>query len=109
MSPDQRSRVRHGPFSTWQWAVLGAYLVALVLSISVGWLAHRADENAMRGNAAICVVSGFLRNSLAATENAIRRNPDAPETPTRRVSAANLRDLVGQLETEVPSCREALR
>jgi hypothetical protein len=108
VTPDRRHAVKHGPFTTWQWAVLGAYFAAIVLSLSVWGLARRANENARRGNAAICVEVAFLQNSLRATERALKENPTAPENPARRVSAQRLRDLVGRLEAEVPNCHVAL-
>lgn len=109
MTPDQRHRKMHGPFSTWQWAVLGAYFVAIVLAVSVYGLAHRADMNASRGNAAICVEVAFLDNSLRATERSISENPTAPENVVRGQSAKRLRDLVVRLQVQVPDCREALK
>lgn len=109
MTPDKRHRKMHGPFSTWQWAVLGAYFVAFVLSLVVWHLAHRADMNASRGNAAICVEVAFLDNSLRATERSIAENPTAPENVVRGQSAKRLRDLVRLLQAEVPDCREALK
>lgn len=129
MSPDRRGRepyegperrsahrrredlppVLHGPFTTWQWAVLGAYFVALILALGVGKLAARADENAHHGNAAICVLVGALENSRRANEQFIRSHPAAPETPARMKSLMATRVLVGQLRAEVPNCRTALK
>lgn len=109
MTPDRRHAVKHGWFTTWQWAVLGSYVVAIVLAFCVGKLASRADDNAARGNAAICVVVGFLDNSLTTTERVVRENPGAPENPARRMSAQRLRGLVGRLEAEVPNCKTALK
>lgn len=109
MTPDRRHAVKHGPFTTWQWAVLGSYVVAIILAFSVGKLATRADENAHRGNAAICVVVEFLNNSLTTTERAIRENPQAPETEAREMSARRLGELVDRLEAEVPDCKTALQ
>jgi hypothetical protein len=107
--PDQRNRVHHGPFSTWQWAVIGAYFVPLILSAYVWSISVRADDNAASGNAAICVVNEFLRNSLRTTENLLRGDQDPAERKAREQSARRLRTLVVQLETELPSCRSALR
>lgn len=107
--PDERNRVKHGPFSTWQWAVLGAYLVAIVLSFSVYGLAKRADVNARRGNAAICVQAAYLDAQVMTLESTIKQNPTAPETPARERGARELRRLVAQLRREIPDCREALR
>jgi hypothetical protein len=101
--------LKHGPFTTWQWAVLGAYFVAIVLSIAIYGLAHRADVSAKRGNAAICVEVGFLRSTALTAEASIRQHPDAPENAARQMSIERTRRLVKQLQTSVPSCRNALR
>lgn len=109
MTPDRRNAVKHGPFTTWQWAVLGSYFVAIVLSLAIYGLAHRADLNAEHGNAAICVETAFLRNAAQTTEALVRKGPDTPENRARRRSARHLRQLVNQLEASVPSCRDALK
>jgi len=107
--PDQRNRIKHGWFTTWQWAVLGAYVVAIALSAAVAGLAQRADENAKRGNAAICVQVAFLENAEKTTRDLVSRNPTAPETPARLQSAQELHGLIVRLREEIPSCREALK
>jgi hypothetical protein len=109
VTPDRRNATKHGPFTTWQWAVLGSYFVAIVLAVSVYKLANRADENANRGNAAICVEVAFLHNSLVATERLIQQSPQTPESAARKMSARRLRELVDRLEAEVPNCRTALK
>jgi len=101
--------LKHGPFTTWQWAVLGSYFVAIVLAISIYGLAHRADQNAERGNAAICVETAFLRNSAKTTRELADQEPSTPESIARRRSAEHLQQLVRQLEASVPSCRTALK
>lgn len=109
MTPDRRNRVKHGPFTTWQWAVIGAYVVAAVLAFRSDQAASRADENARRGNAAICVLVGTLENSRKTTEQLVTRNPGAPETRVRVKSVLATARLVRQLRTKVPDCREALK
>jgi len=109
MTPDRRHAVKHGWFTTWQWAVLGSYFVAIVLTVSVYKLAHRADDNANRGNAAICVEVAFLENSRRVTERSLAENPTAPENAVRRESLKRLDDLVEKLRVEVPHCKDALR
>jgi hypothetical protein len=103
---------RHGPFSFWQWAVVlfGFFVViALVLTAAIYGLSKRADENARRGNAAICVQVAYLDTQVMTLESTIRQNPSAPETPARERGARELRRLVAQLRREIPDCREALR
>jgi hypothetical protein len=107
--PDERKRAKFGPFSTWQWAVIGAYLIAIVLSAYVGMLARRADENAHNGNVAICVEARFLRNTADTTRAYLRANPKDPFTRERRQSLSNLEHLIHSLEEAIPSCREALK
>lgn len=109
MTPDQRNRVHHGPFTTWQWAVLLSYGVSIVLAAAIGMLAHRADINARRGNTAICAEVAFLRASLAATERLIVTQPASSGNAVRRESAVRVRNLIRALEHEIPNCREALR
>jgi hypothetical protein len=134
MSPDERRRVKFGPFSTWQWAVIGSYVIAIVLSAYVGAIANRGDDNARAGNVAICVEIGFLKNSDVQTQRAIEKaeritlpDPDRNRaeydktvrlilerpkdqfTPDRLASLANLRGLINKLEKAIPSCRRALR
>lgn len=129
MSPDRRGRepykgperrkahrrredlppIKHGPFTTWQWAVIALFFAVMILSSAIGSLAHRADHNADRGNAAICVEVGFLRNGIKTAEQAIRQHPEAPENPARQESISRLEDLIAQLEASVPSCRDALK
>lgn len=109
MTPDQRNRVHHGPFTTWQWAVLLSYGVSIVLAAAIGMLAHRADLNARRGNTAICAEIAFLRSSLTATERLIVTQPASAANAVRRESAMRVRNLIRALEREIPNCREALR
>lgn len=109
MTPDRRNATKHGWFTTWQWAVLGAYFVTIVLAVSIYGLAHRADENARRGTAAICVEVAFLENSRVVTERSIQQHPNAPESELRRQSLKRLDALTMQLRREIPSCRDALK
>lgn len=62
MSPDRRSSTKLGPFTTWQWAVLGAYLVAIALSAIVGRTAHQAQVNTVRLDRAICAEIRYLED-----------------------------------------------
>lgn len=105
MTPDRRDAEHHGPFTTWQWAVMGAYFVAIVLCVAVGSLAIRADESAHRGAVAICVEVEFLRASRVQAIEAVRAHPRAPETSARLQAAARLGALVKHVEDAVPACR----
>lgn len=90
MTPDQRRRVKHGPLSTWQWAVVGAYLVAIVLSFYVGRTASAAVDSTERIDQLLCVQIQYLeRQATTAT------NPESQKNI--RLFAVSLRPLV-------PSC-----
>jgi hypothetical protein len=49
-------------FTTWQWAVIGAYVIAIFLSAFVGAVAHQASQAAKRAE----------RAANEATENTVR-------------------------------------
>lgn len=53
---------RHGPFTIWQWTVLGTCLIAIVLSAVVWHLADQAGNSAERAN----------RAAAKATANTVR-------------------------------------
>jgi hypothetical protein len=60
MSPHTGDGRHYWIFTTWQWAVLGAYLIAVVLSGVVGFLADRALDNTVRIDKAICAQIIYL-------------------------------------------------
>lgn len=46
--------------STWQWAVVGAYLVAIVLSIALAIRGEQIDSNARKVQRSICAQAIYL-------------------------------------------------
>lgn len=109
---EDRQPLKHGPYTAWQWAILflfTVFVLALVPGVAIYSLSKRADENARRGNAAICAQVAYLNAQTRTLEGTVRQNPRAPETPARRHGADELRKLVAQLQQEIPDCREALR
>jgi hypothetical protein len=79
---------KHGLFSTWQWAVLGAYLVAIVLSVAVGILADRAIDNTKRIDLALCHEIAYLdRQSKAVPTPRARSNLKAFADDLRPLSS----------------------
>ena len=121
--------IKHGPFTTWQWAVLGSYLVIIVLTIFIYSLAHRADINAHRGSTAICVEVGFVKTGQMANIHAIEKAehvnvPPQPKlrealfdrlvqrhrdnlTPVRIESYRGSAKLIRRLEETIPHCARA--
>lgn len=130
--PDRRNAVKHGPFTTWQWAVIGSYLATIILSAVLWQLAHRADVNSKRGNIAICVEVGFLVNSEDTTTRIVEKNEHVrlrglptdqreaalrklmtnsrdPLTPERARSLISLRRLIDKINATIHRCSAALR
>jgi hypothetical protein len=66
--PDQ-DRPKHGPYTTWQWSVIGAYLVAIILSVAVGMLANRAVTNTEILSQEICFQINYLDRVSKQTAN----------------------------------------
>lgn len=88
--PDQRNRVKHAGLSTWQWAVIGSYLVSVVLSFYSGRIATTAVDSTERIDQLLCTQIRYLeRQSKTAT------NPQ---------SAQNIRIFAASLRPMVPSC-----
>lgn len=81
---------KHGLFTTWQWAVICSYFVAIILSFIAGVAANRALDNTERIDKALCTQIAYLeRQAKVAMTPAARDNLNA--------FAASLRPLV-------PSC-----
>jgi uncharacterized membrane-anchored protein YhcB (DUF1043 family) len=79
---------KYGWFSTWQWAVLGAYLVAVVLSVVVGLLADRAIDNTKRIDEALCHEIAYLdRQSRTVPTPRARKNLKAFANDLRPLSS----------------------
>lgn len=74
MTPDRRNAVKHGPFTTWQWAVIGAYLVAIILSLAVGLLVSQALDNTRRIDRALCAEIEFLEGQDGDQIRALNQN-----------------------------------
>lgn len=69
MTPDRATGQKHGPFTTWQWSVLGAYLVAILLSVVVGRIATQAVNNTERIDKSICSEIHYLEGVIRVSEN----------------------------------------
>lgn len=93
MTPDQRRRHKLWRFSTWQWAVLGSYLVAVVLSFLVGRAGNTALDNTDRIDKALCAQIEYLESQAA-----VAINPDSRD---------NILTLSRSLRPLVPSCPAA--
>lgn len=57
---DRRRRTKYWIFTTWQWGVVGAYFVAIVLSIALGVAVANVNSNAHRLNKSICAQVLYL-------------------------------------------------
>lgn len=86
---DPRRRRLHGwgrlRFTTWQWAVLGSYIVAIVASLIIGRFATTAQNNTERIDKALCAQIEYLGQP---------RLRDDPQTV----------QLTADLRALVPSC-----
>jgi hypothetical protein len=72
---EDRPPPRHGPFTTWQWAVIGVLLVALIGSIYVGRIASSAVDSTNRIDKALCIQIDYLeRQAEVATSPAAHDN-----------------------------------
>lgn len=66
---------RHGPFTAWQWAIIGAYIIAIVLS-AVVWIdadraeraANKATATTVRLDKSICAEIQYLERGLTLTK-----------------------------------------
>lgn len=82
--------VRHGPFTTWQWAVLAVLAIAVIGSIAVGRIAVTAIDNTNRIDRALCIQIAYLeKQSRLSTVPAAR---------------SNLTNFAASLRPLVPSC-----
>jgi hypothetical protein len=72
MSPDRGSGPHFWIFTSWQWAVIGAYIVAIVLSAVVGALARKAQSNTVRIDKALCAQIAYLDGVSRVAQPAAR-------------------------------------
>lgn len=87
---EDRPPLKHGLFTTWQWAVLGVLIIAVVGSFIVGRIADTAIENTHRIDRALCIQIAYLERQAAFAPN-----PAAHD---------NLRAFATSLRPLVPSC-----
>jgi hypothetical protein len=97
--PERRTRVRrssdlppirHGWFTTWQWAVIAVLLIAVVGSVFVGRIAESAINNTHRIDRALCIQIAYLERQAA-----VATSPAAHD---------NLINFAASLRPLVPSC-----
>lgn len=86
---DERGRQRFWVFSSWQWAVLGSYLVAIILSAIVGVIGKTALDNTTRIDRALCAEIIYLEH------------PELRRDPATQKLASDLR----RLEVRCPAAR----
>lgn len=90
--------VKHGPFTVWQWAVLGVLMVAVIGSIAVGRIASTAVENTNRIDKALCIQIAYLEKQAGVSQSpAAKKNLN--------LFAATLRPLVPSCPPPPPSLR----
>lgn len=89
MNPERRNRVHIWIFSTWQWAVLGAYAVAICLSVIVYRASNEALNNTERIDRALCAQIRYLEGVRPVAR------PEAKD---------DLSKLLNELRPLVPSC-----
>jgi hypothetical protein len=82
--------VKHGPFTTWQWAVLAVLMIAVVGSIAVGRVATTAVHNTQRIDQALCIQIAYLE-----------KQANVAVAPAAR---SNLKNFAASLRPLVPSC-----
>jgi hypothetical protein len=85
MTPDRGSGPHFWLLTSWQWAVIGAYIVAIVLSAVVGVLANKAQDNTERIDKALCAQIVYL-------ERVSRSAPPASRGPVHQLTV-DLRKL----------------
>lgn len=93
---EDRPPVKHGPFTTWQWAVVGVLVIAVIGSAFVGRVANVALDNTNRIDQALCIQIAYLeKQATVAASPAARSNLNA--------FAASLRPLVPSCPPPPPS------
>jgi hypothetical protein len=87
---EDRPPIKHGPFTTWQWAVLAVLMIAVVGSVFVGQVAATAVTNTQRIDRALCTQIAYLEKQSVLSE-----------TTEARI---NLKNFAASLRPLVPSC-----
>lgn len=67
---DTRRRNKYWIFTTWQWGVVGAYLVTIVLSIALGIAVAHVNSNNRKLNNSICAQVLYLDGVKSRNEQA---------------------------------------
>jgi len=87
---EDRPPVKHGPFTTWQWAVIAVLLIAVIGSVYVGRIAATAIDNTERIDQALCTQIAYLEKQASVAANPMSRD--------------NLNAFAASLRPLVPSC-----
>lgn len=82
--------IKHGPFTTWQWAVLAVLAIAVIGSIAVGRVAMTAVDNTNRIDRALCIQITYLEKQSRLS--------------TAPAAKVNLNNFAASLRPLVPSC-----